>query len=194
MPSDVRARVEQSAVPIEFVTGAKATLPQLIDKLAVAPTRLQAKYSQLVGVDADVKSGEIVLFMEQSDSTKNPQDAATTDMIKRDARDLLGLPVRVEFVDAPAGDGHTRGGTHLSSCTSGFVVRHPTTGTTGYITAGHCSNNQTYFEYGGVSYASTFISEIRDADQDVQWHTTSHPEYPTFMLTAQRPIAYCKRN
>ena len=117
-----------------------------------------------------------MLFMEQGDVTK--------EAIKRDAKELLGLPVRVESVDAPVEDGHTRGGAHLSDCTSGFVVRHPSTGTRGYITAGHCGNNQTYYEYGGVSYSTPFIGEIRDADQDVQWHTTSHIEFPHFYASS----------
>lgn len=179
LPNEARSLVAQSAVPIEWISGAQAPLSQLVDKLAMAPASLRTRYSQLAGVDIDVKSGEVVLFIEQQDGAKAAQDA-TAVTIQREAQELLGLPVRVEVVDAPAGDGHTRGGAHLTSCTSGFVVRHPATGTTGYITAGHCGNTQTYFEYGGVSYASTFISEIRDADQDVQWHTTSHPEYPHF--------------
>jgi hypothetical protein len=99
--------------------------------------------------------------------------------------------LRIEEVDAPVGDGHTRGGADLSTCTSGFVVRHPSNGVRGYITAGHCGNNQTYFEFGGTSYSTTFIDEIRDADQDVQWHTTPHIEQPRFYAsstTSHRPL------
>lgn len=183
VPSDAQSIVKKSAVPIEFVTGAEATLAQLVDKLDSALPQLQAKHSKLAGAEVDVKHGEIVLFIVQGDVAE--------DTMKRDAKELFGLPVRIESVDAPVGDGHTRGGASLSTCTSGFVVRHPSTGTRGYITAGHCGNNQTYFEYGGVSYSTNFIDQIRDANQDVQWHTTPHLELPRFYAsstTSHRPL------
>jgi streptogrisin C len=172
VPSDARSIAEESAVPVEFVTGAETGLAELVDALESALPRLQAMHSRLAGAEVDVQSGEIVLFVEEG-----TVEEAT---LQRDAREIFGVPVRIESVDAPVGDGHTRGGVDLSTCTSGFVVRHPSTGTTGYVTAGHCGDNQTYFEFGGPSYSTTFIDEIRDADQDVQWHTTSHIEFPEF--------------
>ena len=183
LSSDAQSIVKKSPAPIEIVSGAESTLSQLMERVESTLPKLQAKHIRLAGAEVDVKSGEIVLFIEE--------DKATEEAIKLDAKELLQLPVRIESVDAPVGDGHTRGGAHLSSCTSGFVVRHPSTGTRGYITAGHCGNNQTYFEYGGVSYSTTFIDEIRDANQDVQWHTTPHIEQPRFYAggtTTHRPL------
>lgn len=183
VPKRAQSIVRESTVPIEFVTGAGATLEQLESKLQSALPRLQARHQKLSGAEIDVRTGEVVLFLEETEVTE--------DAMRREAAELLQVPMRIEASDAPVGDGHTRGGAHLSSCTSGFVVRHPTSGTKGFITAGHCGNDQTYFEYGGVSYSTTFVDEIRDADQDVQWHTTSHIELPEFYAsstTVHRPL------
>lgn len=183
LPNDAQSMVSKSVVPIKIVTGAKATLSQLVDNIDSKLPELRKMHSKLAGAEVDVKTGEIVLFVEQ--------DKVAEARIKNDARQFFGLPVRIESVDAPVSDGHTRGGAHLSTCTSGFVVKHPSTGTRGYVTAGHCGNNQTYFEYGGTSYSTTFIGEIRDADQDVQWHTTPHIEQPYFYAsstTSYRPL------
>ena len=176
LPDAARSIVEQTRPPIEFVDGADATVDQLVERLGTVLPRLKSRNERLVGAEVDVRTGEIVLFLEQ--------DVPPEEAVQREAEELFQLPVRVESVDAPVGDGHTRGGAHLSNCTSGFVVRHPSTGTRGYITAGHCPNDQTYFEYGGTSYSTVFIDEIRDADQDVQWHTTSHLEFPEFYASS----------
>jgi hypothetical protein len=183
LPAEARSLVERTGSPIDFVAGADATVDELVERLGSVLARLKSRSESLVGAEVDVRTGEIVLFVER--------DVTAEEAIGQSAKELLQAPVRVESVDAPVGDGHTRGGAHLSNCTSGFVVRHPSTGTRGYITAGHCPNDQTYFEYGGASYSTVFIDEIRDADQDVQWHTTSHIEFPHFYAsstTSFRPL------
>lgn len=171
-----RAIVERKGLPIEFRTGADATVSQLVEQLGSAVPRLQSRNKAVVGAEVDVRTGEIVIFVER--------DVYAEATVWQEAKELFRAPVRIEAVDAPVGDGHTRGGADLSTCTSGFVVRHPSTGTHGFITAGHCGNDQTFFEFGGASYSTVFIDEIRDADQDVQWHTTSHLELPEFYASS----------
>lgn len=174
-------------VPVVMKTGARATLQQLLDTVAAATPEIKKTLPELSGTEVDVKTGEIVLFVEQvGDGIQLRQSVQGRLAETRSPAigELLNMPLRIEEVDAPVTDGHTRGGADLSSCTSGFVVQHPSTGTTGYITAGHCPDSQTYFEFGGTSYSTTFIDEIRDADQDVQWHTTSHIEYPHFYASS----------
>lgn len=62
----------------------------------------------------------------------------------------------------------------------GFTVKN-SSGTRGFLTAGHCGNTQTYYESATISYSSNYQTEIRDADQDVQWHTTpTHSVYAQF--------------
>jgi hypothetical protein len=58
------------------------------------------------------------------------------------------------------------GGVALSTCTSGFTVRHNISGELGVSTAAHCGNTQ-YFQ--GVLLP--FKLEDNNTDQDVQWHS-----------------------
>jgi hypothetical protein len=187
--AETKRAIEQSKVPIEFVEGAGPSLEELTRRLENALPRLQELGGGLAGAEVDERTGEIVLFYQGGE--KAQVDPQARRRAQEQARELLQVPLRIETVETPVGDGHTRGGADLSTCTAGFVVRHPLTGTRGYITAGHCGNNQTYFEFGGVSYSTTFVDEIRDADQDVQWHTTPHIEQPRFYAsstTSHRPL------
>ncbi|PVE21925.1 hypothetical protein DC522_23975 [Microvirga sp. KLBC 81] len=187
--AEARRMIEQSRVPIELVESAGPSLEDLTRRLENALPRLQELGGGLVGAEVDERTGEIVLYYQGGE--KVPLDPEARRRVQERARELLQVPIRTEEVKTPVGDGHTRGGADLSSCTSGFVVRHPSTGTRGYITAGHCPDNQTYFEFGGFSYSTSFVDEIRDADQDVQWHTTLHIEEPRFYASStlsHRPL------
>lgn len=185
----IKRLVEESEVPIQLVEAKGASEAELAKRLEEALPRLRELEGGLAGAEVDVRTGEIILFFDPGNEAKTTPEARkrTEDA----ARELLQVPLRIEEMDAPAGDGHTRGGADLSTCTAGFVVRHPSNGVRGYITAGHCGNNQTYFEFGGVSYSTTFVDEIRDSNQDVQWHTTPHIEQPRFYASStvsHRPL------
>ncbi len=63
------------------------------------------------------------------------------------------------------------GGRALSTCTSGFTVRHDS-GTEGFLTAGHCRPHP---EDGGQYFQGTlmpFQQQDLQGSQDVQWHTS----------------------
>jgi streptogrisin C len=187
--AQIQTLADQSSVPIELVQAEGDAVEDLVRRLEDAMPRLQELGSGFAGGEVDVRTGEIVLFYETGEAAEVSPEARQ--QAQETAREILQAPLRIEETDAPVGDGHTRGGADLSTCTSGFVVRHPSSGTRGYITAGHCGNNQTYFEFGGVNYSTTFIDEIRDADQDVQWHTTPHIEEPRFYASStssHRPL------
>jgi len=180
----VESIIGESAIPIVFVYGAKSTMAEMTGKFDSGIDQLESSYSQLVGSEIDVKTGEVVLFVQSSSDMEKTAELDTLEQTLRpDAMKNLKLPVRIETSDAQVGDGHTRGGAHLSSCTSGFVVKD-SNNVRGYITAGHCGDSQRYYEYGGTNYSTEFIGEIRDSDQDVQWHTTSHWEYPHFYASS----------
>jgi streptogrisin C len=187
--AETKKAIEQSKVPVEVVERAGPGLEELRRRLENALPRLQELGGGLVGAEIDERTGEIVLFYQGGE--KAPAAPEARRRAQEQARELLQVPLRIETVEKPVGDGHTRGGADLSNCTAGFVVRHPLSGTRGYITAGHCPNDQTYFEFGGVSYSTAFVDEIQDADQDVQWHTTPHIELPRFYAsstTSDRPL------
>jgi hypothetical protein len=182
MNATVKSLLARSSAPIEVVEVAGPGVPALLRQLGEALPKLQKMGGGLAGAEIDERTGEVVLYFQPDEAGKQYSEERLR--AREAAKEMLKAPVRVEVVDAPVGDGHTRGGANISTCTSGFVVRHPSNGVRGYITAGHCGNSQTYSEFGGTSYATTFIDEIRDADQDVQWHTTPHIELAEFYASS----------
>ncbi|HEX8210308.1 MAG TPA: hypothetical protein VF584_08970 [Longimicrobium sp.] len=171
---EFRNPAASSPTPVVFVTGAAATESEVLGRIQASLPRFAAALPRLMGTDHDVRTGEIVLTVH---ATGAAADAArsTAAALAREA----GHPVRVSFIDTPLQNQHTRGGASLSTCTAGFVVAN-SGGTRGVTTSAHCGSTQTYFEFGGTSYAATFVAERFDADEDVQWHTTTHDEYPEF--------------
>jgi hypothetical protein len=163
-----------SRTPVKFVSGAAATEAEVLDRIQAALPRFRAELPELQGTDTDVRTGDIVLTVFAP--------GAAGEVAKRKGAALareIGHPVRVHLIGAPLQQQHTRGGANLSTCTAGFVVAN-SAGTRGVTTAAHCGSTQTYFEFGGTSYPATFVAERYDADEDVQWHTTTHDEYPEF--------------
>ena len=182
----MKSMVIDGAVPVVFKTQARFTQKELLEAIDLVLPELMEALPALSGTDVDVKTGEIVLTVGNDGVTDYSLNRLRSLLAKSPSihvKKFLSLPIRFEQLDAPVSDGHTRGGANLSTCTSGFVVKD-SNGVRGYITAGHCGNSQTYYEFGGTSYATTFIDEIRDADQDVQWHTTPHLEYPHFYASS----------
>jgi hypothetical protein len=173
-PPEFQAAAANSPTPVVFVTGAAATESQVLGRIQASLPQFRAALPGLMATDMDVKTGDIVLIVHATGAAGEAAKAQGAEFSRQ-----LGHPVRIRLVDAPERDAHTRGGANLSTCTSGFVVQN-SAGTRGVLTAAHCGNTQTYFEFGGTSYAITFVSESLDADADVQWHTTSHDEYPEF--------------
>jgi hypothetical protein len=81
---------------------------------------------------------------------------------------------------------HTYGGGQLSTCTSGFTVFRVSNSEEGVLTAGHCTNSQTFFpapDRAAIenAYGMTWIDGHRGDYGDVQWHTTpSHGVHAEF--------------
>jgi len=164
----------RSRTPVSFVTGAATTEAEVLGRIQGALPRFKEELPELQGTDTDVRTGDIVLTVFAS--------GAAGEAAKRKGAALareIGHPIRVQLTVAPESDQHTRGGANLTDCTSGFVVAN-SAGTRGVTTAAHCPSAQTYYEFGGTSYPATFVAERYDADEDVQWHTTSHDHYPEF--------------
>jgi hypothetical protein len=122
----------------------------------------------------DVRTGDIVLYVHATGVAGEAARTQGTELARQ-----IGHPVRIQLLDARARDGNVRGGANLSNCTTGFVVQNGS-GTRGVLTAGHCPDAQTYSGFDGTTTAMSWVSEIRDADQDVQWHTTALTEVPEF--------------
>jgi streptogrisin C len=171
---EFQAAAAGSPTPVVFVTGAAATESQVLGRIQASMHRFRAVFPEMMGTDHDVRNGEIVLTVFAKGARGQSAQARGAALTRQ-----VGHPVRVQVVEARERNQHTRGGAHLSTCTSGFVVAN-SAGTRGVTTAAHCGNTQTYFEYAGENYPATFVAERLDADEDVQWHTTTHDEYPEF--------------
>ena len=102
--------------------------------------------------------------------------------LEREISLLLGISyekVNIEASTEAAGDANS-GGLPMTSCTTGFAVRN-SSGTRGLLTAGHCSNTQSYSIFGFPgNYAMTFRNELRSASADLQWHTISGTVYARY--------------
>jgi hypothetical protein len=117
------------------------------------------------------------------------QAAGTAAETLRGKRDdlfkLLGHPVRIEVVEQGFVDVDVRGGSKITAssgsprCTSGFTVKN-SSGVTAMTTASHCEGMTTYYNPNGTTIGLTFVTEVKDADQDVEIHTSGYVERPEF--------------
>lgn len=83
---------------------------------------------------------------------------------------------------------HTRGGNWLyddgvRECTSGWSVRS-WYGSTGIMTAGHCTGLNRFKQPGLRPYPMRFIRQVSDLRGDVEYHTTTHWELAEFYANA----------
>jgi hypothetical protein len=171
-----------STLPVVFETGAPATVAALVGGITANLPALKTLLPTLDGIGTDEKTSQIVLTVYAADAL-----AATAAKAKEtQVAALLGLPFRIETTNVMESLMDVRGGAKFTSaggalCTTGFVVKN-TAGTTGVATAGHCEGMNTYHNPSGSTIATTIVasSEINDADQDVEVHTSGYIERPEF--------------
>lgn len=163
---------------IRFETGAGATLADLAATITSKLPALKLAIPELQGAGVDERSGEIVLKV-------HAVGAAETALLARDAEltTLVGQPVRIEAVPAPAGSTNIRGGTRVYSstgwCTGGFVGQDATSRV--LITAAHCPDPLTFEGNDGVTtYSMSYVAGVYDANQDVQYHRSGTAMLPEF--------------
>lgn len=168
------------ALEVRFETGAGATLETLARTIADKLPALRTALPTLQGAGVDERSGEIVLKVQAVGT-------AATALLARDAEltTLVGQPVRIEAVPAPAQLTNIRGGTRLFDaagwCTGAFVGQTSTSRV--LLTAGHCNDPLTFEGNDGVTnYSMTYVSGIFDADQDVQYHRSATAMLPEFWV------------
>lgn len=171
---ELAERAQGSSIPVVFVTGATATEDDVLTKIRTSLGAFKTALPDLAGTDYDVKTGEIVLYVYATGAAAESARGRGTELTR-----AIGHPVRVEILPAPLRDQDVRGGAPISGCTSAFVVVDGSSNR-GVVTAGHCNDTQTYSGYDGTNTSMTFKAEMRDADRDLQWHTTPIAEIPEF--------------
>jgi hypothetical protein len=163
---------------VRFETGAAATLETLAATISQKLSALKLAVPELQGAGVDERTGEIVLKVYATGS-------AATALLARDSEltTLMGQPIRIEAVPAPAQLTQIRGGTRVfetpSWCTGAFVGQTSTARV--LLTAAHCNDNLTFEGNDGVTnYAMTYVTGVYDADQDVQYHRSATAMLPEF--------------
>lgn len=172
-------KLADGEVPVEFETGANATIDELVDAYQRNLQAIRTLFPTLQGVGTDERTGEIMVIVQATGT-----EAETVRGKKDDLFKLLGHPVRIEVVAQAFKDVDVRGGSRITAssgsfCTSGFTVKN-SSGVTAMTTAAHCEGMNTYYNPNGTSIALTFVTEALDADQDVEIHTSGYVERPEF--------------
>ena len=166
------------SVPIVYRTGAQSTLRELRAALRQHQAAIRSLIPATQGIGISTRTGELVVIV-------NATGAAASTALTRDAEleTLTGVPVRIRAIDGVDRDLDVRGGSRVTGCTSGFVVRN-TAGTTGMATAAHCGNTITYYNPNGTSIPLTLVagSEYGYGSQDVQVHTSAYVERAEFYV------------
>jgi streptogrisin C len=171
-------KLADGEVPVEFETGATATTDELVEAYQRNLAAIRTLFPTLQGLGTDERTGEIAVIVQATGTAAETVRGKKDDLFK-----LLGHPVRIEVTEQGFSDVDVRGGSKITSpssyCTSGFTVKN-SSGVTAMTTASHCEGINTYYNPNGTTIALTFVSEVKDADQDVEIHTSGYVERPEF--------------
>lgn len=172
-------------IPVEFQTGANETLAEGLTRLKTNIPNLKKLFPDLQATWYDEKNGEIGLLIYTNGKTSKSTLEQKLNTLSSQNK---GLPFRIEYTNQKVTDAASiRGGALVSSsasyCTSGFGIKN-SAGTRYMTTAGHCDNS---LQDNASGAALTFVSERRNASQDVQWHSVSsaHTITPEFYADSQ---------
>lgn len=172
-------KLADAEVPVEFETGASATTEELVAAYQRNLPAIRTLFPTLQGLGTDERTGEIAVVVQATGTAAQTVRGKKDELFK-----LLGHPVRIDVVERGSSDFDVRGGSRITAssgayCTSGFTVQN-SSGVTAMTTAGHCEGMNTYYNPNGTTIALTFVSEVTDADQDVEIHTSGYVERPEF--------------
>lgn len=173
------AKFAAGDIPITFETGASATVDELVSAYANRIDEIRQIVPEVQDVGVDERTGQIAISVYATGPAAQVVAGKRDELAK-----LLGHPVRVDAVAAPSSDMDVRGGSEINGsqggCTSGFTVKN-SAGTTAMSTAGHCEGINIYYNPNRTSIALTHTGiEHRDADQDVELHTSGYAERAEF--------------
>lgn len=208
VPDEIRERRDNAGLTsLDLVGGMESSLEELIAlQNAVHDIFVGLGFTEVVSV-FDVRSQVIGVDVAIQSARPALQGQALRDEVLRAARSQ-GLALRaekLEIVEYPAGQpltdlDHSWGGAGLRAggrfnCTSGFTVRRASDGREGTLTAGHCEGLNEMEENtsgGGVElvFSAPWAGEHIGTYGDVEWHTTSHDDFPEFWstYTERRPV------
>lgn len=181
------------AVPVLFVTGARATR----ERILAAMDRHRDGIRAIVdhdGMGFDARSGAMVVMADEGDLR-----GARPELIADRLAALTGVPVQVRVLNRPAEtdnaasggiggrlEGINPGDTRRYVCTTGFAVTDGMR--TGIVTAAHCPDSVSYRDAQGTDVPLDYIGGWGAGFQDVQVHVGPEPQQAVFRASeASRP-------
>src|SRR5262249_35036839 len=138
------ARDLLAGADVELRGGATWTLAALDTRARMVYADVAARFDATVATSFDARTGTIEVSIQTPPDLLGATEAQLRGLLPKSAR---AADVHVSFGTAPvSGNEHTRAGALTTSsagdrCTTGFSVFSLASGTTGMLTAGHCSND-----------------------------------------------------
>ncbi|MBF9131564.1 hypothetical protein I0C86_21735 [Plantactinospora sp. S1510] len=173
----VRKAVAEAGITIRIADGQPYSLKELSERSTLLQKELTGLGYRDFSTAVDITNARLVAAVTARSGLPASMSALAA-ALPNQLRDGVQLTV----VDKPVGrlsaafGGMVVFDTTGGWCTSGWPVRHNTTGTTGVTTAGHCQGIDTIVDPGpapDVNYSFSLQQEHRGTWGDVQWHTTS---------------------
>jgi len=158
-------QVNGKKLVIEFRAGHFYTKSEIENALRGKDKELDAAFPGIDGSFVDQQAGMAVLHILKDDS--NDIEA----MAER-AKEILGVPVRIEEVSSRIELQAVRGGATMNiGCTTGFTVKQKYGVTRGVLSAAHCTGYWvTYHDGGSLGVFLQSQGESWNASEDVQWY------------------------
>lgn len=192
----VPAKLSGAPAGVQLVGGMRHSFDQLTERQNAVHAALAAQGFRDISSATDIATQHITV-----DVTLQPARPGLRGKAIRDAT-LAALAERTalgandfSIVEHAAGRSavvpeHGYGGAGfrddgVRECTSGFVVRRNSDGVEGVLTDSHCEGLNQLEENntsGGVnlSFSAPFVSEHIGVNGDMEWHTTTHDDFPQF--------------
>jgi hypothetical protein len=180
----VRKAVADAGIPIRIADGQPYSLKELSERSMLLQKQLTALGYRDFSTAVDVTNARLLAAVTSRSGLPASLSALTAALPSQ-----LRTGVQLTVVDKPVGKLSAAFGgmvvydTTGGWCTSGWSVRHNTTGTTGVTTAGHCQGIDTIVDPGpepDVGYSFPLQAEHRGTWGDIQWHTTPSPQADDF--------------
>lgn len=174
-PADAKAAVADSGLHVIVRTDAKHSLGQLVAlSEAVMDVIMNQHPTRDSGVGVDVVENRVFVHADHGLD------------VQRLVSELVTIGVaEPEDVQVELGTSslfHGQGGLNIYSrnakCTTGFAVRSTSSSETGVTTASHCEGMSTVVDRNGDVFGTGFRSEHVGDFGEVEWHTTTHDEFP----------------
>ena len=178
-------------ISVQFTVGATASYQKLQAAIRTHKDEVRSMLRRPPGMGIDGRTGEVVVTMSGEDAERYGSDR-----LRADIAALMGVPVRLRFVDrdlpmAVAGGSRVEGISPSDgrrySCTTGFVVANGTR--SGVITAAHCPDEVEYVDPQRSRTPLRFVGQWGWGYHDVQIHEADVPLEPYFYVDKERQLA-----